>query len=306
MEAKRIVIWGSFRDYEECSPVLKAEEIKGNIHIAALVFLDEDVVKRVDGYPVVKVDELGAYDVDYIIGLEDEVFADMQRILNMLGISGEKLLAGRILKVPDFDFARYLCVRESKVSIISDNCWGGFTYHALNMPFYSPFINMFVKKGDFAKLAQNLTDYISLPLEAAGSAFEENLKKTYPVVRLGDVELHCNHYNNYEEAKSIWDKRKTRINQQNLFVKMTIETEEELEGFLRIPYRKIGFSSIPSSDKDVIDFSGLVGSAYFKQEYGNRFWEFVNWQASGAGSDLRYYDILKLLSGEEDYRRVIL
>lgn len=306
MDRQKLVIWGSFEDYEIYRPQLLMEEWKGNIEIVAVMFLDEDVVKQVDGRPVIKVEELLTISFDYIVGLENEILPDMIKVLQMLNIPREKLLAGRIFNLPNFDFGKYLQIRAEKVSIISDNCWGGFTYHSLGMPFYSPFINLFVQQEDVIKLMQNLETYMELPLEFSEMAFEQNRKVDYPICCLGDVKIHCNHYDSYEQAKAMWDKRKAQINWQNILVKILIEDEQQLEGFQKIPYRKIGFSKIPCNDRNIIDLSGVVGSAYFNEKYQGQFWQFVNWQANSDRMDLRHYDVMKLLLGEEDYRRVVL
>lgn len=303
MEKSRLVLWSSFENYEIFRPQVLLEEAKGNIEIVAVIFLDEDVVSNIDGYSVIRVEELLQMSFDYVVGLENDILDDMQRILEMLKIPREKLLAGRIFNLPNFDFAKYIQVRKERVSIISDNCWGGFTYHSLGMPFFSPFINLFVQKEDVFRLMQNLPKYMEYPLEFVEYRYEKNRKVDYPVCRLGDVTIHCNHYDSYEEAVRIWNRRKSHINWENIFVKVLIETESELEEFEKIPYRKIGFSCVPTDRCDVIDFSNIVKTEYFQEKYKGRFWELVNWEARTDRVELKYYDVMKLLLGESDYRR---
>lgn len=300
MKRKRLVIWGEFKDYETYLPSFRLEEWKGNIEIVAVIFLDERVVKRVDGYPVITAEELLGITFDYVIGLENELAEDMIKILGMMQISREKFLVGRIFNLPDFDFEQYLRLRESRISIISDNCWGGLTYHSLDYPFLSPFINMYVKEGDFGKLMTSFSDYMQMPLEFVRTELNTIKGNVYPVCHIGDVEIHCNHYESFEQAKAVWDARKRRLNYQNIFVKMTIETEKELEEFRKIPQRKIGFSIIPAEDKDIIDCSGMMN--YIQEKYLG-FWDFVNGQARSDRVDLKHYNVLKLLLGEKDYKR---
>lgn len=306
MDKKKLVIWGSFSEYEEYKTEFELEIWKGNIEIIALMFLDEDVIHFADGYSVIKVEQLLNISFDYIVGLGNELYEDMRRILQTIKISRDKLIPGRIFKLSGFDFERYIKVRESNISIISDNCWGGFTYHALDMQFLSPFINLFVEKKDFSRLAQRLPEYMSYTLEFVEKGYDKNRGKEYPICRLGDAVIRCNHYDTFEQAKQMWEERAARINYDNIIVKMLIDTEEELEQFKKIPYRKIGFSLIPSSDAEILDCSSEKFREYIQNTYKGRFWEFVNWQALNAKADLRYYDVLKLLSGEKDFRRVVL
>ena len=163
-----------------------------------------------------------------------------------------------------------------------------------------------MKKGDFGKLVQNLPEYMQQSLEFVCKGFDENRRKEFPVCNLGGVEICCNHYDSYKQAKNIWDERKRRINYDNILVKMQIDTEEELEQFEKIPYKKIGFSSIQADRIDVLDCSNIGMKKYVQDAYKERFWEFVNWQAFSNKADLRHYDVFKLLLGEEDYKRVEL
>lgn len=232
----------------------------------------------------------------------------MIKLANVLKISRKCLVPARVLLLPNFDFEQYMRIRNQNVCIISDTCWGGYTYHSLDMPFQSPFINMFLIGSEYKKLICNLQYYLAQPLEFVRHDVEiqNNLSTTYPVCRLGDVEIHCNHYHSYENAKEIWDKRVKRFDFQNIFIKMNIEEESELEIFSEIPYKKIGFSSIPSKGcSDVIDLSGEVMSSYIKRNYQG-VWSYINTQADVYHAELKHYNIIKLLLGEKDYRRTVL
>ncbi len=51
---KNIVLWGFFSQYELFKSKLKLEELKGTIQIAAVIFVDHDIIRQIDGYPVIK------------------------------------------------------------------------------------------------------------------------------------------------------------------------------------------------------------------------------------------------------------
>ena len=142
---------------------------------------------------------------------------------------------------------------------------------------------------------------MQMELQFAGTQIDKTRGVAYPVCSIGDVNLHFNHYDNFEQAKEIWNTRKKRISYKNILAKMNIDTEEKLEEFRKIPCRKIGFSLIPANDEEIIDCSDMI--KFIQGKYQNRFWEFVNWQARNEAIDLKLYYVLKLLLGKQDYKR---
>ncbi|MDP4121032.1 MAG: DUF1919 domain-containing protein [Bacillota bacterium] len=99
-------------------------------------------------------------------------------------------------------------------SIICSNCIGGIIYHRLGLKFLSPTINLFIYQNDYLKFVLNLKDYLEKEL-----MFIETDEK-YPVAKLGDITIYFNHYKTDEEARESWNKRKERINYNNLFIIM--------------------------------------------------------------------------------------
>ena len=55
-----------------------------------------------------------------------------------LGINPSKIISQNVVMLPNFTFQKYKILRESKLSIISQNCFGGFLYHRFHLPFLSP------------------------------------------------------------------------------------------------------------------------------------------------------------------------
>lgn len=103
-------------------------------------------------------------------------------------------------------------VKNNNFSIICSNCIGGFIYHRLGLQFLSPTINCFIEPSDFIRFCEHLEYYLSLKLK-----FKES-DKPYPVARLDDVTIYFNHSKSNEEAENTWEKRKNRVNYNNLYV----------------------------------------------------------------------------------------
>lgn len=105
-------------------------------------------------------------------------------------------------------------LKNKDFSIICSNCIGGIIYNRLGQKFLSPTINLWMHQDDFLKFVLNLKEYISKEIIFIDSNY------SYPVGQLGDIKIHFNHSKSEIEAKSDWDRRKNRINYDNLFIIM--------------------------------------------------------------------------------------
>ena len=117
-------------------------------------------------------------------------------------------------------------LKNNNFSIICSNCIGGIIYHRLGLKFLSPTINLWMWQYDYLKFVLDLERYLSLELEFIESEYN------YPVAKLGDITIYFNHYKTEKEAEESWNKRKQRINYDNLFLIMYDKdglTEKDLE-----------------------------------------------------------------------------
>ena len=103
-------------------------------------------------------------------------------------------------------------IKVDNFSIICSTCIGGIIYHRLGREFLSPTVNMFFLQKDFIKFVSNLPHYIAMDLQ-----FIET-DKPYPVAMLDDIVLYFNHSNTPEDAANDWNRRKEKINYENLYI----------------------------------------------------------------------------------------
>ncbi len=82
-----IIIWGLGADYYNLYNLIKFEEMKGNIEIAAAVSKD-DFRTTVDGYPVISAYELCNYRFDYIVVTSSKYYDDIVKEAIQLDIEG--------------------------------------------------------------------------------------------------------------------------------------------------------------------------------------------------------------------------
>lgn len=130
---------------------------------------------------------------------------------------------------------------NQNVSIITNHCMGGIICHDLGIQFNSPTVNLKILPSDFIKLVENLEEYMQKEIVE----IEEN-SVSYPVGMLGDIKLWFVHYKTFEQAVAAWNRRKKRINWDNIRVMLTVREEcsdEILSRFEKLPFKKVAFAN---------------------------------------------------------------
>jgi uncharacterized protein (DUF1919 family) len=235
---------------------------------------------------------------DYlIVSFAGEAFHGIRKSLEQLGIAKERILTMAIFSIPGFDFSEYIRIVGAHLSIISNHCWGGMTYHMLRTEFLSPTINLFFEDEEYLKMLENLHFYFSLDqIDYCGWEYDENMKINWPVGSINDVKIHFNHYTSFEDAINKWNIRKQRVNWDNLFVQMTTDSREYAERFDRLPYpNKVVFVPFESDLKSAINIDYIS--------------KMIDMDTLGTVitmvSDIESYYPLKLLAGKKDCMRLV-
>lgn len=155
-------------------------------------------------------------------------------------------------------------LKNKDVTIIASNCNGGFISSDLGLPFRSPFVNLFIKASDYIKVLSDLRGYMDEPLRFVKETDPIYGDVTYPTAYLRDVKIYFMHYRSEQEAAKAWERRKGRINWNNIYVIFTDRsgcTMEDLTAFDALPYEnKIVFTHIPQLE---------IRSSYYIKGYEN-------------------------------------
>jgi len=150
-----------------------------------------------------------------------------------------------------------LTITNKQVTVISNNCWGGFMYQYYGLRYNTPFVGLFLFAPDYIRMLKDLESYLAMDLsfidskdsKYASSMIDCNTPDTYPIGLLGDVEIHFWHYKSNEEAKSKWVERLKRVDYCNMLVKFCdrdLCTAELIEEFDSLSFRnKVCFTSKP-------------------------------------------------------------
>jgi uncharacterized protein (DUF1919 family) len=171
-------------------------------------------------------------------------------------------------------------IQNNDFSIISNNCWGGFVSQYFGLSYNSPFVGLFIFSPDYIKLLRNIKYYLSLNLcfiNPNNSRYKDELMKNntirkYPIGLLDDVEIHFLHYKDTAEAFEKWERRKKRINFNNMIVKFCerdLATEDLIEQFDQLNFKnKICLTSKKYNMKSCVKLVNEEGG-YIENEWTN-------------------------------------
>lgn len=285
-----VIIWGYGRQYNEILLNIRYFQLNGQIRVLGIITNQDMYMKHIDGFAVYRPQDTKSLKYDICILCQDEKTIDEVSAFAVR----EKIVLSRVLKVPYFDFSKYLSLMNSPVSIVSQNCFAGYAYNRLGLEFSSPTINMWFSFSDFVSFVSDVDKNLKqeLVLDGYGTdKFQNDFK--YPIAKIGglDISVHLNHYNDFNEAHDSWNRRKKRINYNNIFIVASTDKESDIELFDKIPFRKVLF--VPNSldvDKDYI-----ISLNYETNKEGRTIGMFANGFANGAFSGI---DLLSFINGQ--------
>lgn len=175
---------------------------------------------------------------------------------------------------------RKVGLHNTNFTILSNNCWGGFIYDYFGLPYATPTIGLYFSSDDFIKFVENIPYYLNCELLPC-----EGTEKCKVRGRLGDIYLNFVHYDSFEEALDKWNRRKQRVNFNNLLVKFNDQNDFHAINFQKFydcKYKnKIFFTANKEYESDI--------TIVFKNEKGPYIQDDIK-------TSLKYIDIKKILN----------
>ena len=116
--------------------------------------------------------------------------------------------------------------KNKDFTLIARDCVGGVLYHQFKLKFQSPTINLFFEPEDFNVFCLNLKEYLEgkiIEMTDTGLDYPVGVilpKKNAQVHK--PVKVHFMHYSSFKEALKAWNRRKRRINWDNIYVLSTM------------------------------------------------------------------------------------
>lgn len=160
-------------------------------------------------------------------------------------------------------------LKNRSFSIISSNCNGGVIAHDLGVKFNTPFINVGFLSDDYIKLLQSPKHYLyDCELEfikpVIDGCYIITGDEKYTVAKLDDITLFFAHNQSESQARDNWNRRKKRINWDNLFIVFTDRDNcsySTIAAFDALPYK----NKVIFTNREYPEFS----SAYYIRGFEN-------------------------------------
>lgn len=293
----KIIIWGTGSIYNQLLNTIHYFELSNQIEVIALAANENLNYMTLDGYPIIHKDEIPAKAYDYIIVASDIYFNEIVNdAVTNIGIGRDKIIPFRVMHIPNLKFDEYVRLRNSNLSIVSNNCWGGLICHTLGIECLSPFKNVSFSDDDYIRLLKDLKGYLKLePIWRGEKALDSNSNIQVPILKLGDISIKCNHELNPETAINNWKRRRDKFNWDNIFVEMYTESVSIENKFLLLSEfeKKVCFVPFESTKEQSIKIPIMPNQ--------NKFWEAVNSNA-GIGKNSMCYNVLDILLMKKTYR----
>lgn len=168
-------------------------------------------------------------------------------------------------------------LKNKDFTIISNNCWGGRIYQRYALQYTSPTVGLMFYADEYIKFVSNLRYYVEHELtfipktKSKYYQYYKDKEKYYPIGVLDDIEIVFLHYKSEEEAREKWNRRKARINWDNLIVKFNDQnrcTPEHIKAFDKLPYKhKICFvANVVEGTKCTIQFKEFEGQNFIPND----------------------------------------
>lgn len=296
--ALKVLIWGIGQYYNRFFNILKYWETMGEIKIVGVTDKNIPDISKIDDWKLYYLSEVSQLEVDAIIVMSDKYYLEIVSVIKQMGFDEKKTIPCKVLEIPYFNWKKYIQIRKSDLSIICNNCVGGILYNTLGLECKSPCKNLAIPDNSFLEIIQNLEYYMECELEFVRWQIDPHSKKQFPVMSLAGNEILCNHDIDIDKAKEKWNRRKQKINYDNILYMMYSESDTICKGFLEKTnhQRRVLFVPANSEIEDADDVYKLKLFAGQKE-----FYETVNSSASLGKNGLNY-SILDMILGKKEYR----
>lgn len=111
----RLLLWGIGQVYNSVINLLKCYENLGQIEIVGITAQELPDFRTLDGYTLVRKEEIQSLDFDYLLVMSDNFYDEIvSSAVSVADVPRSKIVSYRILKIPGFDFPKYDLVKNQR------------------------------------------------------------------------------------------------------------------------------------------------------------------------------------------------
>lgn len=152
---------------------------------------------------------------------------------------------------------RRIGLKNKSFTIISNNCWGGVIYDIYGLKYQTPTIGLYFQSSDYIRFLKNIKYYLSIEMNAINPEeskyFNQLTNKNTIIGKIDDIEVFFVHYHTANEAIEKWNKRRKRVNFDNIVIKFNDQNNFNVDDLNE--YRKLDFDCklFFTANKDLIE-----------------------------------------------------
>ena len=237
---ERLIIWGTLNTIEKYIPTVEAFVSAGDIEVSGICFKDRapHETDKEEKFSFISNEASEWKTAGCVLVCTESYSHEIIQEVLATGISREKLIPCKLIKTEGFSFSRYMRLIRSRITILSNCCWGGLTYHFFRMDFLSPTINLFITDEDYIRFLEDLDTMLKDDPVMERMAYNADEDLEYPVFDLNGIKLYMNHCHDPQIGLNEWKKRCARVNHENILATMITASESIAERFDALPFRK--------------------------------------------------------------------
>ncbi|MCD8000822.1 MAG: DUF1919 domain-containing protein [Clostridiales bacterium] len=233
-------IFGAGQEYDRIAAVVK--RYGDELLIKGIVTSKKYCRGSIDGYQAYEIREVDFKQTDYVILAVGAGWQEAMKLVTEY-VSAGRIIRSKVFLTPLFDLKNYMRLKESQCSILSNFCLGGIVSDQLGLPFLSPTVNMVCLGDHFFSFVRNCRKFLEADMKVYDNdIYIPGTRGTESFMGKGiidrEIVWYFRHSNNPKADVECWNRRKTRVNFDNLAVMMVLFTKEEAELFEKLPVRK--------------------------------------------------------------------
>lgn len=291
---RRVIVYGMGADFRENYDIMRSMERRGEFEIIAVTDKKVEQEYEYDDLRVIPPGLIPSLSFDYIYVVSRGYFSEIaDDLMTVWGVDRSQILSFFLLTTEGMTLDLYERLCAKRWSILSNICFGGLLSHQFGLEHRSPLKNLYIAERDLMKYTENIEYYLAQePVfdhwEQAKGIHDES---RFPVLRLDDILLNCNHDTDVDTALAKYARGAAKVDPDALMVIMITDDARVEKEFQQRPLGcpRLCISSVENHSPKTLYIEAGGSLDLFEK-------------ANAIPGDPAYFDMLvDLLLGKEEF-----